>query len=104
MRAYNNPAMRKPPKGGGSRDRRSRERSERGPGRRMPPPESTFREAAYIKQLKDHATPIVVHLRDGSEVRGHIEYFDRDMIKVTRPQGPHFFVRKQDIRYLVEDE
>lgn len=95
--------MRKPRKGG-PRDKRSRDGSERGPGRRMPPPESTFQEAVYIKQLKDRATPIVVHLLDGSEVRGHIEYFDRDMIKVTRPRGPHLFVRKQDIRYLVEDE
>ena len=39
---------------------------------------------------------------DGTEVRGHIEYYDTDMIKITRPEGPHFFVRKSDIRYIIE--
>ena len=46
--------------------------------------------------------PLVAYLLDGTEVRGHIEYYDTDMIKITRPEGPHFFVRKSDIRYIVE--
>jgi len=76
----------------------------RGGGRRMPPPDATGREVKYIAQLKESVTPLVVHLRDGTEVKGHIEYYDTHMIKVTRPEGPHFFVRKEDIRYIVESD
>ena len=67
----------------------------------MPPPDDTGSEGKYIKQLKESVTPLVVHLMDGTEVRGHIEYYDTDMIKITRPEGPHFFVRKSDIPVLV---
>lgn len=79
-------------------------RGPRGAGRRMPPPDATGREVKYIRQLKESVTPLVVHLVDGTEVRGHIEYYDVDMIKVTRPEGPHFFIRKSDIRYIVESD
>jgi hypothetical protein len=85
----------RPPHGPGKR---------RGPGRPAPPPEATGAEALYIHRLKESATPLVVHLRDGSVVRGHIEYYDRDMVKITRLQGPHLFVRKVDIAYWTEDE
>ena len=74
-----------------------------GPGRRMPPPEETAEEARYLEQLKERATPVVVHLLDGTDLRGHVEYFDRDMIKINRPHGPHRFVRKSDVRYIEED-
>jgi len=70
----------------------------------MPPPDATGREVKYIRELKESVRPLVVHLLDGTEVRGHIEYYDTNMIKITRPEGPHFFVRKSDIRYIVEAE
>jgi hypothetical protein len=69
----------------------------------MPPSEETGEEARYIKALKEAKTALVVRLKGGEEVRGYIEYFDRDMIKITRPDGPHFFVRKDDICFLTED-
>jgi len=74
----------------------------RGPGRRMPPPEETAEETRYLERLKERATPVVVHLTDGTELRGHVEYFDRDMIKINRARGPHHFVRKSDVRYIEE--
>lgn len=46
---------------------------------------------------------MVVKLTDGTEVRGVVEYFDTDMVKITRPSEPHFFVRKEDIRYMHEE-
>jgi small nuclear ribonucleoprotein (snRNP)-like protein len=70
----------------------------------MPPPDATGSEARYIRELKESVRPLIVHLTDGSEVRGHIEYYDVDMIKLTRPDGPHLFVRKSDIRYIVESD
>ncbi len=70
------------------------------PDRRMPPPDSTGAEATYLETNKDSRTPMVVHLVDGEVVRGVIEYYDRDMIKIHRTDGPNLFVRKATIRYM----
>lgn len=72
------------------------------PKRRMPPPDHTGREAEYLLEHKDARTPIVVELLDGERFRGVIEYYDRDMIKLTRDDGPNVFIRKVHIRYLEE--
>jgi sRNA-binding regulator protein Hfq len=72
------------------------------PGRRKAPPPATGREAAYLLQVKDARATVVVHLTDGRNVEGVVEYFDRDMVKITRSEGPHVFVRKSEIRYLEE--
>lgn len=74
-----------------------------GHARRMPPPDSTGAEAAYLAKNKDARTRMVVRLLDGEEVRGVIEYYDRDMIKINRTDGPNVFIRKQHIRYMFED-
>ena len=71
--------------------------------RRMPPPASTGKEQGYLKEIKEARTAVVAELTDGRSVHGVIEYFDRDMIKITRPEGPHFFVRKSEIRYIREE-
>ena len=70
--------------------------------RRKLPPDATGEELAWLQRVKEARTPLVVHLLDGRRVDGVIEYFDQDMIKVTRPEGPHFFVRKAEIRYVEE--
>jgi sRNA-binding regulator protein Hfq len=74
-----------------------------GPSRRRVPPPTTGLEAEYLKTVKEARKSVVVHLIDGRQVEGVIEYFDRDMIKLTRPEGPHVFVRKSDIRYMHEE-
>jgi hypothetical protein len=75
------------------------------PGRRTPPPESTGREAGYLFRLREKQIPVVVRLVNDSTVEGVIEYYDRDMVKVVPREGPGFFIRKKDIRYLyAEDE
>jgi sRNA-binding regulator protein Hfq len=74
------------------------------PGRRKAPPPATGREAAFFQQVKEARARVVVHLADGQRVEGVVEYFDRDMVKITRPEGPHFFVRKSDIRYVEEQK
>ena len=66
----------------------------------MPPPDATGAEATYLEHNKESRAPIVVHLVDGEVVRGVIEYYDRDMIKIHRADGPNLFVRKHTIRYM----
>jgi small nuclear ribonucleoprotein (snRNP)-like protein len=67
---------------------------------RGPPPEFTGAEAAYLFRNKEERTPMVVRLSDGELVRGVIEYYDRDMVKINRTEGPNLFIRKTQIRYM----
>jgi hypothetical protein len=82
--------------GGSSTDRPA-------PGGRRPPAEWTGHEAEYLDSLRDLGTPLRVRLRDGRTVFGVIEYYDRDMLKLQRPAGPHLLLRKSDIRTLQEE-
>jgi host factor-I protein len=72
--------------------------------RRMPPPESTGAEAEYLARHREERTPMVVQMVDGEVFRGWIEYYDRDMVKINRHQGPNVFIRKHHIRYMYEDQ
>jgi len=44
-----------------------------------------------------------VKLIDGEEVRGWIEYYDKDIIRVTRDTQPNLFIYKNRVKYLYED-
>src|SRR5207249_12156034 len=71
--------------------------------RRQGAPETTFREAEYIDRLSKSRTPVIVKLIDGEEVKGWIEYYDKDIIRVTRETGPNLFIYKNRVKYLYED-
>src|SRR2546423_313095 len=66
-------------------------------------PETTFRETEYIDKLSKSRTPVVVKLIDGEEVRGWIEYYDKDIIRITRSVQPNLFIYKNRVKYLYED-
>jgi len=65
--------------------------------------ESTYREVEYIGWLAKNEIPVVVALVDGEELRGWIEYFDRDIIRLTRDRDANLFIYKERIKYLYED-
>jgi host factor-I protein len=67
------------------------------------PPEETLEEAAYLKMLGEKQKPVTVKLNDGEVVRGWIEYYDKNMIRLTRDQGPNLFIFKHEIMYIAED-
>lgn len=73
--------------------------------RRMPPPDSTGDEAAYLGRLREKQIPVGVEMLDGTVFRGVIEYYDRDVLKVNRldGRGPNVFVRKKHVRMLWEE-
>src|SRR5260370_31504090 len=71
--------------------------------RRQAAPEQTFREAEYIDRLAKSRTPVVVKLIDGEEVRGWIEYYDKDITRITRETQPNLFIYKSRVKYLYED-
>jgi host factor-I protein len=72
-------------------------------GKSARPPEQTFEEAKYLKQLIENATPVRVKMVDGEEVVGVIEYYDLSFIRVTRDGQPNLFIFKHDIKYLQEE-
>jgi RNA chaperone Hfq len=81
-----------------------------GPGRgdqhkrRQVPPENTSAEAFYYVKQMTSRTPMVVILDNGTELRGHIEWYDRNCIKVNREGAPNLLVYKHAIKYMYKQE
>ena len=68
-----------------------------------PPPDETFKEAEYLRELGERQKNIAVKLLDGQVVRGWIEYYDQRMIRLTRDGEPNLFIFKDRIAYIAED-
>ena len=73
-------------------------------GRRVVPPEQTNAEAYYYLKQMQSKTPIVVRLVDGEELRGWIEWYDKDVIKLNREHAPNLLIPKRSIKYLYKEE
>jgi host factor-I protein len=71
---------------------------------KTPPPEETFEEAAYLKALGEKQKLVSVKLQGGEVVRGWIEYYDRNMLRLTREGAPNLFIFKSEIMYIAEGE
>jgi sRNA-binding regulator protein Hfq len=70
---------------------------------RTPPPDETFEESAYLKTLGEKQRIVSVKLQSGEMFRGWIEYYDRNMLRLTREDGPNLFIFKHEIMYIAED-
>jgi host factor-I protein len=81
------------------------ERPDRGdrPGRRPLPPEQTNAENFYFQKQMQSKTPMVVVLRDGEEIHGVIEWYDKSCIKVNRPGAPNLMIYKPSIKYMFKE-
>jgi host factor-I protein len=71
--------------------------------KRVPPPEQTNAESFYYKKQMDNKTPMVVVLQDGEQLRGTIEWYDRNCIKLHRNGEPNLLVLKHNIKYMYKD-
>ena len=77
----------------------------RNPSSRKPvPPEQTNAEAFYYLKQMQSRTQIVVRLLDGEELRGWIEWYDKDVLKLNRENAPNLIVPKHAIKYLYKEE
>ena len=65
-------------------------------------PEQTFEEVKYLRYLIDNNIPVCIRLSDNEEVCGVIEFFDANLIRLTRSGAPNLFLYKHDIKYLYE--
>ena len=70
---------------------------------KAPPPECTHQEAGYLKTLVEKQRPVTIKLTDGESVRGWIEYYDRNMLRLTREGKPNLFIYKDRIAYVAEE-
>jgi len=96
----------------GGRSEGARETSHRQPQRpaqqqarkRTPPPMETNAELFYYKKQIDSHTPMVIVLRDGEEIEGTIEWYDRGALKVNRTDAPNLLLLKRNIKYMFKAE
>jgi sRNA-binding regulator protein Hfq len=77
---------------------------QRPPRRKQVPPEQTNAEAFYYLKQMNSRTPMVVVLKDGEELHGVIEWYDRICIKVNRLGAPNLMVMKDCIKYMYKEE
>jgi hypothetical protein len=72
--------------------------------RRGLPPDQTNAECNYyLKQMANH-TPMVIVLKDGDRIRGTIEWYDRDALKVHRPDAPNILLMKDMVKYMFKED
>jgi host factor-I protein len=73
------------------------------PSKKPAPPETTHAENFYwVKQMQSH-TPMVVVLDSGETLRGTVEWYDRDCIKLTRQGSPNLLIFKRVIKFVHKD-
>jgi len=67
------------------------------------PPEETFEETAFLKVLCDKQKPVSIKMMDGDVMQGFLEYYDKNMVRLTREGAPNLFIYKHEIMYIAED-
>lgn len=78
-------------------------RSSAAPRPRRVPPEQTNAESFYYLKQMNSKTPMVVVLQDGEEIRGIIEWYDKNCLKLNRVDRPNLLLLKHNIKYLYKE-
>jgi len=85
------------------RDRdRERDRSA-APAKKAAPSEQTNAENYYYQKQMQSKTPMVIVLRDGEEVHGYIEWYDKHCIKLNRNGAANLMIYKPAIKYMFKE-
>jgi len=71
--------------------------------RKPTPPEQTNAENYYYLKQMTNKTKMVIVLKDGEEIRGVIEWYDKECIKLTRSKAPNLLVPKRNIKYMYKE-
>jgi len=80
------------------------ERNDRNSGsRKTPPQEQTNAENFYYQKQMQSKTPMVIVLRDGEEIHGLIEWYDKSCLKVNRNGEPNLMIYKPSIKYMYKE-
>jgi len=83
-------------------ERRERlERTDRMPSmKKVSSPDQTHAENFYYQKQMQSKTPVVVVMKDGEQLQGLIEWYDRNCIKLNRHGAPNLLLYKPSIRYM----
>jgi len=71
--------------------------------RSIPPDETNAESNYYLKQMAAH-TRMVIVLTDGEELRGTIEWYDKDALKLHRSDAPNLLLMKGSVKYMYKEE
>lgn len=75
------------------------------PRRRNPLlPDQTNAENHYYKKQVELKTPMVIVLQDGEYLRGIIEWYDKNCLKLHRNGAPNLLVLKHNIKYMYKED
>ncbi len=103
--AHNSHGHNHPPAERRDRDRdrdRNRDRSA-APAKKTAPSEQTNAENFYYQKQMQTKTPMVIVLRDGEEVHGYIEWYDKNCIKLNRSGSANLMIYKPAIKYMFKE-
>jgi host factor-I protein len=85
---------------------RSRDRDRDRPAvaaKKTAPTEQTNAENFYYQKQMQSKTPMVIVLRDGEEVHGYIEWYDKSCIKLNRNGSANLMIYKPAIKYMFKE-
>jgi sRNA-binding regulator protein Hfq len=71
--------------------------------RKPTPPEQTNAESFYYLKQMANKTRMVIVLKDGEELRGTIEWYDKSALKLHRPDAPNILLLKDNIKYMFKE-
>ncbi len=93
------PTLARPESNGGPAGVERRDR----PARKSPPAEQTHAENFYYQKQMQSKTPMVIVLKDGEQVHGYIEWYDKHCIKLTRSGESNLLIYKPSIKYMYKE-
>jgi host factor-I protein len=67
------------------------------------PPEQTNAESFYYLKQMTNKTRMVIVLKDGEELRGTIEWYDKTALKVHRTNEPNILLLKDCVKYMYKE-
>ncbi len=73
-------------------------RKEAPPKKATPPDQTNAENFYYLKQMQSK-TQMTIVLKDGETLKGVIEWYDKDCLKVNREGAPNLLVFKSNIKY-----
>ena len=71
--------------------------------RKQVPAEQTNAESFYYLKQMTNKTRMVIVLKDGEQLRGTIEWYDKSALKIHRPNEPNVLLLKDNVKYMYKE-
>ena len=68
------------------------------------PPFETYAENYYFLKQMNKKTQVAIVFTDGETIKGYIEWYDRQCIKLNRNGQPNLLIYKSSIKYIYKLE